>query len=195
MIIEHIIVNGKRVVITSNGAEYNIHIDTYLSMSFDVGQDVDIELILFDSNKRDALSKGVSYCSRKMLTTRELMNKLAKLEYSDEVIDYCISKLKEYNYLDDYKYAELFAQSKSGAKGSMYIYHKLREKGISNKIIGELEIEEDLEAMLTILIKKYGEKKEITYTEKGKMIKFLCNRGFLTKNAIKAVDLYKKKAF
>ncbi len=193
MIIDKIKVEGKRVLITADGNEYSIHMDTYLHFSFDVFDDVDMECILFDSNKRDALSKAISYASRKMLTSEQLRQKLIKLDFSDMVIEYCIDKLKEYNYLDDYKYAASYYESKIKSHGTMYVYNKLREKGISNDVIHAIDIKENVNDMVEILYKKYGARKEVTYKEKSKMIRFLCNRGFLTGNAIKAVEVYRDK--
>lgn len=190
MIVDKITVEGKRVVIQSDTTKVAIHMDTYLSFSFDVGDDIDFEHLMFDSNKREALSKAISYCSRRMLTAKQLRDKLSKLSFDQKVIEYCIEKLEEYHYLDDYHYALSYYESKIKTHGTMYIYSKLREKGISSDIIGMIDIQEDVEDMLAILYKKYGESREVTYKEKSKMVRFLCNRGFLTPNAIQAVDLY-----
>ncbi len=190
MIVDKIEIKGKRAIIICDEKEYNINIDTYLSMAFDVGGSIDIDSVLFESDKRDALSKAIGYASRKMLTVRQLGDKLRKLEYSDEVIEYCVEKLKEYNYLNDDNYAQNYADSVKQTKGRMYIYRKLREKGISSEVIGKLDIEESIDSMLDILYKKYGKQRSVSFKDKAKMIRFLCTRGFLTSNAVKAVDLY-----
>ncbi len=193
MIVDSISVDKKRVIIKCGDSEVSINMDTYLGFGFDVGDDINLEQVLLESDKQDALSKSLGFVSRKMLTTHELINKLRKLEYDIEVINFCVKKLTEYDYINDYKYAVMYADSKKGTKGTMYIYNKLREKGIAKAVINSINIEEDIHSMVDILIKKYGEPKQVTYQDRAKMIRFLCSRGFLTNNAIKAVDTYRGK--
>lgn len=187
MIVEKIEVKNKRTTINDI---YDIHTDVLLELSFDIGDDIDIEKVKFISDKKDALEKSMRYAVYKMRTTKEVEKKLQDLGYSNEIIAFVIPILIDNYILDDYKYVRMYIESKKYKNGSLYIKKKLREKGVSDYILREIEIDEDMEVIKNILISKYGEVKDVTYNEKNKMIRFLNGRGFLLKNAINAVENY-----
>ncbi len=187
MIVEKILVKNKRVIL--NG-EYDIHIDTFLEFNFDEGDDIDIEQVMLSSQKKDAIEKGMRFSIYKMRTSKEVQKKLQSLGYSSDVITYALDKLLEYNYLDDYKYARMYIESKQGKNGTLYIKNKLREKGISDYIIRDIDIEESIEDIKEILVSKYGNLVEVSYEKKCKMIRFLSSRGFLMSNILDAVESY-----
>ena len=81
---------------------------------------------------REAALRLLDYQDR---SEKELRERLLKKDYPEEDVDLVIRSLKDCGLLDDRRYAELFARSKlSSGKGRVYIFNKLRKKGIPSEI-------------------------------------------------------------
>ncbi|MBQ2845651.1 MAG: RecX family transcriptional regulator [Firmicutes bacterium] len=66
--------------------------------------------------------------------------------YEEDVIDDVIEQMKEYHYIDDYQFAEMyFAYGFEKGRGVSRIRRELAEKGVSSDIIDM--VYEDLEEM------------------------------------------------
>lgn len=132
---------------------------------------------------QNAYNAALKLISVKSRTEKELERKLKDKKISDSVISGVITKLKEYNLINDSVYAAdyvLYAKNFK-KKGKFYIYRKLLEKGVNKEIIddalsGYTEGEE-YAAARELAQKKIG-KKETDDKSVLKVASFLRSRGF-----------------
>lgn len=138
-----------------------------------------LEEILLDSEKNIALNKTAKYMQSAMKTTKQIREYLKKKDYGKPVIDYVISKLEEYRYLDDTAYAKAYLDSYGKKIGKLKIRANLKTKGISENIINELldDYQSNEDDILLLALKKLG-KKEPTYENLSKIMVFLASRGY-----------------
>lgn len=72
-------------------------------------------------------------------TRAEMLDRLMKKGFSEEVATDVADSLAEADLIDDRRYAELFAESKLEAgRGLRWIQTRLRQKGIPSDILGEV---------------------------------------------------------
>jgi regulatory protein len=85
----------------------------------------------------DPLKKSLMLLSRKMLTEKQLRDKLQKENLDWQKVEEAIEKLKVWGYLDDRKYLEEYLRSKRSATSWGYwkIREKLKEKGLPEELI------------------------------------------------------------
>lgn len=127
---------------------------------------------------RDIAFKYISYKNR---TEKEITDKLREKEFNDDIIENILETLREYNYVNDKKYAKDMVKELINFKmyGEYRIKQILREKGIDREIIDHLEF--DYTAMynngIKLLKRKYG-KINPDYKEKQKIFGFLQRKGY-----------------
>ena len=144
---------------------------------------------------------ALNYLGYKMRTEKEVRNKLFEKEYDEEIIDKVIDFLKNYNYVDDFKYAQNYINEVQNLnpKGSYAIKQKLKEKGISDIIIADVLEDCDLdeeEGAQRLLCKKLGERREVSFKEKKKLHDFLLRRGYsygIIKKAFESLEIKLEK--
>lgn len=127
---------------------------------------------------RDIAFKYISYKNR---TEKEVKDKLLEKDYSEEVIENILETLREYNYVNDEKYA--IDMQKELINFKMYGEYRIRQilfqKGINKEIVDCLEY--DYEKMYNNAIKLLKSKyKNISpdYKEKQKIFGFLTRKGY-----------------
>ncbi len=111
--------------------------DTLLDYALAKGKtfsDSDIEEIERFNGKSMALLKAVSYLGYGMRTEKQIKDKLAEKGIDKESIDYAVSKLSDYSYIDDTEYAFRYSQQYSNKYGPRKIEMKLRQKGIKAEL-------------------------------------------------------------
>ena len=144
----------------------------------------------------EALQKGRAFCAYQERSPSEVYQKMMKLGLHKQEITAAIEQLEEETFLDEFRFARVYARSKFRQKGwgKMKITNGLREKRISSKAIEEglLEIvEEDyLEALREQAAKKAEELKG-EKDKKPKLLRFLASRGFESHLIWKAIDQLK----
>lgn len=93
-------------------------------------------------------------------TEKQIIDKLVQKEYEDTIIQRAIDFLKQYNFIDDEKYAQMYIKDKISSKGKNKIKYELINKGISEDIINEKlkYVDEALEqsSALKLAEKKYA---------------------------------------
>lgn len=102
-------------------------------------------------------------------------------EKQEEIFEHVISKLKEYKYLNDEAFAEVFVSSriKNKPRGKKVLISELISKGVSKDIALDIVnklVENESDMLKRIYTKKYGEE-QFTIKEKKK-IAFLLRKGF-----------------
>lgn len=133
------------------------------------------------------LDKAYNYCIRLLAigdrTSSEIIQKLKKKNYSDEVIDQTISKLKDYGYINDIKYIERWLKYKSNQPGvsKKSMYYKLIQKGLDKELL-DLKFNEvslnDYDTALACAQKKIKSIKGDIRTIKVKLFSYLAGKGY-----------------
>jgi regulatory protein len=118
-------------------------------------------------------------------TGHQIHEKLKKSYYPDIVIKRTIEFLKEYNYVDDIRYARNYISYRIDSKSLTNIKRELLLKGIDKEIINfELQnyIDEDKYNPYEIIFKELEKKRynpdEIDEKKKRKIINYLLRKGF-----------------
>lgn len=70
-------------------------------------------------------------------TEKQIIDKLVQKEYQDKIIKRTIEFLKQYNFIDDKKYAQMYIKDKINAQGKNKTKYALINKGINEEIINE----------------------------------------------------------
>lgn len=137
-------------VYLENDEEHDLSIEQIVKYKIKENTEINYDKfkeILFEDNKREAFNKALDIISFKDNTTYEIRNKLYKKGYDDIIISDVLEKLKEYNFIDDNKYAQSYVNSCLTYKkyGKNKIIYMLKQKGISSSIISNLNFNNDLE--------------------------------------------------
>lgn len=116
-------------------------------------------------------------------TESGLREKLRQGMYTEEIIDQAVAYVKSFGYLDDYKYAEQFIDSRKKSKSEREIRAILRNKGISQEIIDQAfedaKTEDgDREAIRALIGKKHIDLCTATDQELQKLYGYLARKGF-----------------
>ena len=137
-------------VYLENDEEHDLSIEQIVKYKIKENTEINYDKfkeILFEDNKKEAFNKALDIISFKDNTTYEIRNKLYKKGYDDIIISDVLEKLKEYNFIDDNKYAQSYVNSCLTYKkyGKNKIIYMLKQKGISSSIISNLNFNNDLE--------------------------------------------------
>lgn len=130
-----------RVNIFVNG-EYSLSCSAELIFTHSLKKDMDIDIehlkvIIDEENYLQCKNDGLKAIERSYKTEKEVITKLIKKEYSEENIKRTIEFLKQYDFLNDYKYADLYIKEKIKKQGKKKIKYELLRKGIEESIIDD----------------------------------------------------------
>jgi len=134
--------------------------------------------------------------SRRMVSEKELRQKLAAERKPPMIRDEVLTQLKQYGYIDDLKFACSYIRSQisRGGKSRLYLKNKLYQKGIDTEISeSALDIElanyDENSIVLELARKKLKSLKGATPLKaKQKLAAFLRGRGFGWDSINKAVS-------
>lgn len=135
-------------------------------------------------NKEKTYSRGkeraLYILQRGDKTEHELKLKLSQNGYSDSVIQEILAFLKEYGYIDDFRYAFRYKEYKSKSRSCRQIKGELIRKGIPSHMIKELfeEQPEEYIAIKLLIEKKRIDVSSVEQEELRKLINFLLRKGF-----------------
>lgn len=132
---------------------------------------------------RSIREAAMGYLSRREHATHELFQKLvAKEEYDADDISVALQRLTEQDLLSDARFTENFIHQRiNRGSGPLKISAELRQKGISDDMIGSVLNEQDAlwrESALAVRIKKFGSESPADVKEKARQTRFLQSRGF-----------------
>lgn len=130
-------------------------------------------------------SKALNFISYRIRSKKEVYTKLKKEDVPEEHIDKIISKLEEDKYINDYRFAKAFFESKTRINkwSNKRIEYELIQKGISKDIINEFSLnfkELEFENAMDLVEKKIPqwENKFEGFKLKNKIYTFLSSKGF-----------------
>jgi len=137
-----------------------------------------------------ALKYAVLLLKYRLRSAAEIAARLQRKEYSADVIDEALKRLKAYGYIDDQNFARIFINScRDRGWGSRRIVLALKKLGVSRdyytKAMPSTQDEsESLQALIEKKAKFYRGKKNA----RAKLLRFLVNRGFDYDEIISRLD-------
>lgn len=133
-----------------------------------------------DSVKDKARYQALGLVSRRMRSEWELRDYLKRKEYAPEVIEFVISWLAEFGYVDDTKFADAWVRNRRLLKpaSARRLNQELRQKRVSDEIISEVlaQDETDEKQVLKELIER--KRRQTKYKDKIKLMQYLSRQGF-----------------
>ncbi len=137
----------------------------------------DLKKIIFENEKSKAMSRVTKYIGSSLKTQKQIREYLRKKEYSSETIEYVLSKLIEYDYIDDQKYAQAYVLTYGKKYGKLKLKSQLKVKGVSEEII-ESVLEDNKVDSIESVASKYLKNKVLTPEVSQKLFRFLYSRGY-----------------
>ena len=136
---------------------------------------------------KEALIKAANFCAYQERTQKEVRSKLAELEVVGDEAEQIIVWLIENNYLNEERFARIFAGSKFRQKkwGRIKIKQELKIRGVSDYCLraamSEIDGDDYMETLQAIIEKKTREVKESNpLIKKQKIVKYALSKGFET---------------
>jgi len=144
-----------------------------------------IEEIQHDDCIQQAYQKALHFLNFKLRSTKEVYEKLEKMEFEEDIINEVLGKLHEQNFINDTFYAESYLNQAKFVtfKGPKSIIFDLQKKGISDKVIQTVlegySLKEQLENAIQIA-QAYlkGQKRVTTKVAKQKVKVFVMQKGY-----------------
>ena len=156
-------------------------------------------------DKKEQLLQGkkraLRLLERKDYTRKELLDKLRKDGYSEELVDKIIEYIDSYHYLDDTRVAGNYIRGRMEHKSKKEIEYMLKQKGISEEEIdlamSENYKNEDGIPQEEIAIRRFLQKLhiddeaifELSYEEKQKIAAKLYRKGFALEKIRKSLQM------
>lgn len=131
---------------------------------------------------RSIREAAMDYLSRREHATQELFQKLLAKGYEADDVSAALERLADQDLLSDSRFTEAFINQRiNRGSGPLKIHAELRQKGISDAMIGAFLNERDVlwnDTALAVRIKKYGSERPADLKEKARQSRFLQSRGF-----------------
>ena len=135
------------------------------------------------------------YLSFRPRSVKEVSDKLAEKNYSEEIVAQVVADLERQRFLDDHEFARRFVEVRlARANGSRKLAQDLWRKGVRSEIIDEVleefagEIDSN-ERAAELLSKQAWRYRDLERDKaKRRMLGFLARRGYDADTASKAVD-------
>ena len=192
--------NKERIHIYIGGKfAFAVYADTAVSHRLKTGAYIteeEKERILQEDGEKYALSCAMKLLSYRMRTEKELRDKLREKEIAEETVGRVIRKLEEIGYLDDGRFAELYAQELSRKYGRYVVIQKLMQKGIPRDIARaaaqSTEKDEDvIRGHIGRLTQKYRAENE--KSAKQKIMRALLAKGFEYEEIKRALERHEEE--
>jgi len=124
--------------------------------------------------------QALAYLARREHSRAELARKLEHAGHPQEEITPLLDEFEAKNWLSDRRFAASYVADHRARSGAVKLTYELRQRGISDAIIGELlskNQDTELERAREIWLKKFGSP-PANPSEKARQIRFLQSRGF-----------------
>ena len=178
------------------GTRVNIFVDEKFSFALDIrviekyrlarGSVVDAALLselLREDGDSKAYAKAMFFLGYRARSEAEVKTRLKRDEWSDEVIDRVLLRLREQGFLNDENFSTMWVENRSHSRprGGRMLQQELRQKGVDRETIEAALPDADQEAdnalaALRQKLRLWTKFDERTAREKG--IQFLMRRGF-----------------
>lgn len=175
--------NKGRVSVYLNGSYYcGLDLATAVKYRLKVGQDIEENTLVEIQRKSElqaCFDSALNLITTSIKTEREIISRLIKKGYLEEIAVETVEKLKNYGYIDDFDYANRYVSTYKNTQGKRLIALKLKQKGVSQedaeKAISTLENQSE---QAYILAQKYMKNKVVDAKNLQKCYKYLLSKGF-----------------
>ena len=134
---------------------------------------------------RDARRKAMRLLEHMDRTERGLREKLRQTGFSPLAVDYALSYVKSYGYIDDERYARTYIAYRMNTKSRQKIIQELIAKGIDKETASAaweeeaaLNMPDEREILYRTVEKKYAPDTELDEKEMRRLQGYLIRRGF-----------------
>ncbi len=168
--------------------EFAFGINQKLLRKFNLKKDKEINeeeksKILEAEQADKALELAYRYLGYRPRSEQEIRDYLEKKEIDSKIIEKTVKKLKKQGQIDDREFVKSWINwRKNKRKGPYFIKNELYQKGVGKDLIEELldkcYTKSEEKEIAQEAAQKKGLKSEMTYKQKGKIYRFLGQRGF-----------------
>lgn len=181
--------NKNRVNIYIDG-EYAIStsIDMVYKENLRKGQQIlekELNNLLKEDNYEKCKEYSLKVLERSYKSEKQIIDKLKEKGFLENEISRTVTFLKEYNFIDNNKLANMFAKDKIKKYGVKKIKYDLKNKGFTDEEIEQsletINIDEMKKAAIDLGRKKYNlllKKESDLYKIKNKLYSYLASRGY-----------------
>lgn len=152
------------------------------------GMQIDIEkvkeIVIADEFKK-CKNTALRIIERNYKTEKEVYDKLIEKGYEEQTAIKSINFLKEYNYIDDIRYANMYIRDRLRTQGKNKIKYALIQKGIDENtlidVFSELDNSLEMDVAMNLAKKRYDnlKKREADkYKLSQKLYRFLVGKGY-----------------
>ncbi len=151
-----------------------------------------------DSTQEKYWKKICSYCAFRERSSKEVYDKLRSYELAEEDIQFFIRKLEKESFLDEKRFAEVYARGKFNSRswGKLKIGFALKQKGVEqNEIVNALNKIENQEYAdkALYLAEMRSEKLDIRKKpDQKKLISYMASKGYEYDMIFKVLGLIQK---
>ena len=142
----------------------------------------ELDRIYEDILKPRVKKRALYYLKASDKTEREVRRKLRESLYPEELIDYALDFLRSYDFVNDSRYAENFAEEKKGRASKREILQKLRLKGIPREEIERIAegiSDEDEYDICRRTLEKYTKGRDLEDPkERARAWRYLISKGY-----------------
>lgn len=181
--------NKKRFNIFLDG-EYSFSCSDEIIYRFGIskGKEIDMDKIkecIDDDNYIKAKDAALNMLERTYKSEKEIKDSLFKKKYDDSTIKRTIMFLKEYNFLNDESYTDMYIKEKIKHDSKRKIRYSLLKKGIDKEIIdskiNDIHDEDEFESAMKLADSKYNILKKETADKRElfrKLSAYLVRKGY-----------------
>lgn len=143
--------------------------------------------LLREDGDAKATYRALHFLGYRARSEAEIRTRLQRDEWPEDVIERVILRLREQNFLNDEKFAEMWVENRSNfrPRGARMLQQELRQKGVDRETIEAALPDEDAEQENALLaLRKLLRSKERAWKDleerkqQEKAIQFLMRRGF-----------------
>lgn len=181
--------NKNRVNVYINN-EFSFACSAELVYTYNLSKDKVVDMdslveIVNEDNFIKCKSTSLKTIERAYKTEKQITDKLLQKGYDEKVIDRTRDFLKQYDFINDDKYVDMYIKDKINTEGRNKIKYTLINRGIREDVLNQKlsNIEDDLEEKLALKLaeKKYAllakDQKDIRTIQK-KLNDFLVRKGY-----------------
>ena len=157
---------------------YDLLLKSGIKVNDEVNEVLLNELVL-ENEKSLALSRASKLLGKNLKTVKQMKDYLFDKGYGPKVVEYCVSKLSEYNYLNDENYVNIYLKGAVKKYGKYKIENQLKLKGVPKHIIDNalenLEVDNNI---IFEISKKFLKNKEVNNNNLNKLVRHLTSKGY-----------------
>jgi regulatory protein len=178
---------------------FGVHEDILIKHRLVKGQAIDqarMEMIVKDDELQQAYLNALKWLGVRARTSKEVRERLITKEYTEDIVEEVLRRLREQKYIDDTDFAKRWADERVRLhkKGRRWVRQELKEKGVPEQAIHDAlsEVDEETEwvSALSLGQKRWGRgssKSDEPWQRKQRVLAFLVRRGYSVELASRVV--------